>query len=322
MTRALPAPLSAAACLTALLSAHCESSTPVPAAAPQSQTAPATGSSAAPAAPSPAPPAPLATGPEAHKLVIAAAGCWSGGTWADARGEQDPMKQEGIEARCHDLERRVWGGAEDKTHYEQLRALEMNAVADVVAKVDETAKNDHVDAATRDSLLRLTSALAEEEKEAMLARRAADRVKRDLDHEPEKLTADEVGAVAPLRAHAKLEPLLKLDAGGLSKEAHALGMLRALDRVELARGLPKHLKLYAVADEFHLLFGVTIPDVPQDATKTLVPGTWLRFLSETAAAAGYPVGDKASTPRERDALAWAGMLHGISDKLKADKDRS
>jgi len=262
----------------------------------------------------------LDAGREAHKLVMAAAGCWSGGAWADAFGEQGVMKEKGIESRCYDLERRVWGGAQDKTHYEQLRALEMNAVADVLSKVDETAKNDRVDGATRDALVRLTSALADEEKELMLARRAADRVRRDLDREPEKLNADEIDAVAPLRAHAKLEALLPADAGGLTHEPHAFGLLGVLDRVELARGLPKHLKLYAVADEFHILFGVTVPDVPQDATKKLVPGTWLRFLSETAAAAGYPVGDKAATPREKDALAWAGMLHGLSDKLKDDED--
>jgi hypothetical protein len=32
------------------------------------------------------------------------------------------------------------------------------------------------------------------------------------------------------------------------------------------------------------------------------------------------VSDKAKTPRERDALAWAGMLQGFSDKLTADSD--
>jgi hypothetical protein len=63
-----------------------------------------------------------------------------------------------------------------------------------------------------------------------------------------------------------------------------------------------------------------VPDVPQDTTKKLVPGTWLRFLGDTAAKAGYPVPQKAKTPRERDALAWAGTLRGFSDKLKPDAD--
>jgi hypothetical protein len=193
-------------------------------------------------------------------------------------------------------------------------------VADVIAKVEETAKKDSVGGATRDALVGLTTALADEEREGMLARRAADRVKRDVDREPDKLSTDEVAAVVPLRAHEKLDALTELNAGSFTREAHALGLLRALDRVELARGLPKHLKLYAVADEFHALFGVAVPDVPQDATRKLVPGTWLQFLSQTAAAAGYAVSEKAATPREKDALAWAGMLRGFSDRLKPDAD--
>jgi hypothetical protein len=256
----------------------------------------------------------------ARGLVLLAAACWSGGEWADALGEQETMKQAGVEGRCRDLERQVWAGALDKTHYEQLRALEKDAVADVVAKIDETAKAAGVDGHKRDALVHLAVALADEQKELMLARRAGDRVKRDLDHEPEKLTADEVDAVGPLREHAKLEALLRFDAPDLAPDARALALLGALDRVELARGLPKHLKLYAVADEFQLLFGVTVPDVPQDATQKLVPGTWLAFLSDTAATAGYPVSATAKTPRERDALAWAGMLEGFHDKVKASAD--
>jgi hypothetical protein len=263
------------------------------------------------------PPAPPKTQEEAHKLAVLAASCWFGGLWSDALGEQNEAKATGTEARCHELERRVWG-ADDKTHYEQLRALEQNAVADVVAKVDETSKGDSVDGPRREMLVKVTIALAEAIKETTLARRAADRVKRDLTREPEKLSTDEVDAVPPLRAHGKLETLMKLDAGDLTKEANALGVLCALDRVELARGLPKHLKLYAVVDSFQMLFGIPAPDVPQDATKKLVPGTWLKYLSEVSRAAGHPVPEKARTPRERDALAWAGMLEGVSEKLDAD----
>jgi hypothetical protein len=321
---------SAVAAVAALLTVRCGGSAAVhaePVASPATPpsatlaTAPPASPGAAPAAGSVEPKAAShEVGDEAHRLVIAAAACWAGGTWSDALGEEDAMKQKGIEARCSDLERRVWAGAQDKTHYEQLRALETNAVADVVARVDETARADHVDRPTRDALVRLTSVLADEQRELMLARRAGDRVKRDLDHEPEKLNANEVEAVVPLRAHADLEKLLKLDVGPFSHEAHALGLLCALDRLEIARGLPKHLKLYAVAEPFRILFGVSVPNVPADATRKLVPGTWLRFLSDTAAAAGYPVSNEATTPREKDALAWAGMLRGFSEKLKADTD--
>lgn len=287
-----------------------------PAPAPPAPVASAT-PPAAPAAPAPAPAA--QTQEEAHKLVVLAASCWFGGLWGDALGEQDQAKATGIETRCHDLERRVWD-TDDKTHYEQLRALEQNAVADVVAKVDVAAKGDSVDGPRHDALVKLVQALADAIKETTGARRAGERVKRDLNREPEKLSTDEVDAVLPLRAHAKLETLLKLDAGDLTKEANALGLLCALDRVELARGLPKHLKLYAVADELQVLFGVSVPDVPEDATKKLVPGTWLRFLTDTASSAGHPVSEKAKTPREKDALAWAGMIQGFSDKLAAHSD--
>ena len=305
----------AAAFAAASLSA-CGGEAPPPAAPPPP---PPAASATAPAPPAAPTAASSATQNEAHKLVVAAAACWFGGVWSDALGEQDEMKVRGVEGRCKEVERRVWG-TDDKGHYEELRAIEMKAAADVVAKVDETAKVDGVDGPRRDALVKLAAAVADAQRELMIARRAGDRVKRDLDREPEKLTKDEVDAVGPLRAHAKLEVLLKLEVGDLTKEAHALALLGALDRVEMARGLPKHLKLYAVADEFQLLFNVTVPDVPEDATKKLVPGTWLKFLTATAAAAGHPVSDKAKTPKEKDALAWGGMLQGFSEKLKADYD--
>jgi hypothetical protein len=308
-------PALTAACFAALTLAACGGSTPPPAPPPPPVEPPPPVASSAPVTPV-APPAPLPQ-EEAHRLVVLAASCWFGGLWADALGEQDQMKVTGIENRCHDLERHVWG-TDDKSHYEQMRAFEQNATADVIAKIDETAKKDGVDGPRRDAVVKLAEALAAALHETMEARRAADRVKRDLDHEPDKLSRDEVDAVVPLRKHQKLEALLKLEAGSLSQEANALGVLCALDRVEVARGLPKHLKLYAVADAFNLLFGVATPDVPEDGAKKLVPGTWLRFLTDTASAAGHPVPAKARTPRERDAMAWAGMLEGISDKLKAD----
>jgi len=318
MPNALRSPVTALAAAAALVSvcAACGGSTPPPAPPPPAPTAPVASDTAPP---TPPPPAQAQTQEEAHKLLVLAVSCWFGGAWSDALGEQDQMKVTGIENRCHELEHRVWG-ADDKTHYEQMRAFEQNAASDIVAKVDETAKSDSVDGPRREALVKMALALEGAMHETMAARRAADRVKRDLNHEPEKLTQDEVDAVLPLRSHGKLETLLNLEAGDLTHEAHAMALLCMLDRVELARGLPKHLKLYAVADSFQLLFGVTVPDVPEDGSKKLVPGTWLKFLVDTAGAAGHAVPDKAKTPREKDALAWAGMLEGFHDKLKADSD--
>jgi hypothetical protein len=318
MPNVLRSPVTALAVTAALVSvcAACGGSTPPPTPPPTTPAAPVATDTAAP---TPPPPAQAQTQEEGHKLLVLAVSCWLGGAWSDALGEQDQMKVTGVENRCHELERRVWG-SDDKSHYEQMRAFEQNAASDIVAKVDETAKSDSVDGPRREALVKLATTLEGAMHETMSARRAADRVKRDLNHEPEKLTQDEVDAVLPLRSHGKLETLLNLEAGDLTHEAHALALLCMLDRVELARGLPKHLKLYAVADSFQLLFGVTVPDVPEDGSKKLVPGTWLKFLMDTASSAGHPVPDKARTPREKDAMAWAGMLEGFHDKLKVDSD--
>lgn len=318
-SRCLPV-LAALACssVPVLACLACGGSEPAPVVPPPTvaSAAPASTDTAAPVASAAAP---AQTHEEAHKLMVLAASCWFGGLWADALGEQDAVKTAGIETRCKELERRVWS-ADDKVHLEQLRAIEQNATSDVVAAVDLATRNDVVDGPRRDTLVKLTQALADAVKETMLARRAGERVKRDLDREPDKLSKDESDAVPTLRAHDKLQALVKMDAGDLTKEANAMGLLCALDRVELARGLPKHLKLYAAGDAFVVVFGVTLPDAPQDGTQKLVPGTWLKFLSETAAAAGHPVPDTVKKPRERDALAWAGMQQGFGEKLAADAD--
>jgi hypothetical protein len=112
--------------------------------------------------------------------------------------------------------------------------------------------------------------------------------------------------------------LLALDAGDLSTEAHAMGLFCAMDRVELARGLPKHLKVYAVAGAHQLVFGVAPPAVPEDVTAKLERGLWLRYLADVARAAGHPVPVKATHPREREPWAFGGVVAGYADKLRAD----
>jgi hypothetical protein len=286
-----------------------------PPAPPLNGAAPAP-TSAATGAPSTAPPQEGAAG---HKLVVAAAACWFGGVWSEAEGADTPeTRKSASEARCHDLNKRVYG-TDDKEHYEQLRALEANAVDDLKSKVEDLAKVD--DAAHKDALSKLVVALAAAKKEEMLARRAGDRVKRDLAKEPDKLTADEAAAVAPLKSTSALEALMKLDAGDLTNEAHALAVMSAMERSSIAKGLPKHLKIYSVSGPFQLLFGVAPPAVPEDATKPLKPGTWLAYMIDAAKAAGHPVPATAKTPLEKEPAAWAGVLEGMHDKLVPDADK-
>jgi hypothetical protein len=259
--------------------------------------------------------------PEAgHNLAILAAACWFGGIWSDAEGDSEQTRGQATEARCHDVVRRVYGSDNDD-HYRQMRAVEPSVVGDIAAKVEVLAKEDADDAPRSQVLGQLVQAVAAAEREAMFARRAAARVKRDLDHEPEKLSADDAAAVEPLRDTRMLEALLKFQGGDLTHDAHALGMLAALDHVEVARMLPRHLKLYAVGGVNQLLFGLPIPDLPTGIGPGKRPKLfWLDYVTAAAKAAGHPVPDTVKVPKKQEPLGWGGMLEGYSDKLRADID--
>ena len=267
-------------------------------------------------------PAPVGEGPaQAHALVLQAAGCWFGGLWSDAEGGDASARRAAGEKRCLGLVQRLYG-SEDKVKYDQLRLVDAKIVDKLAADVDKLAAADPVDGPRKEPLGRLLRAVAAAQRESNEAHIAADTVKADLKaHEPETLSRDETAAVAPLRAHAGLKKLLELDAGDLTGEAHALGLLTAMDRMEVARGLPKHLKVYAVGDAYQLVFGVAPPQVPADATAKLVPGTWLTYLVDVARGAGHAVPSQATSPREREPWAWGGVIAGFGDKLKSDAPR-
>jgi hypothetical protein len=258
--------------------------------------------------------------PEAgHNLAILAAACWFGGIWGDAEGDSEETRGHATDARCHDVVRRVYGH-DDDDHYRQLRAVEPTVVGDIAGKVETLAKEDADDAPRSQILGQLVQAVAGAEREAMFARRAAARVKRDLDHEPDKLSTDDAAAVDPLKDTRMLEALLKFQGGDLTHDAHALGMLAALDHVEVARVLPRHLKLYAVGGVNQLLFGLPIPETATE-NKTKRPRLyWLDYVMSAANAAGHPVPAAVKVPKKQEPLAWGGMLEGYADKLRADID--
>jgi hypothetical protein len=243
-----------------------------------------------------------------HGLAIAAAGCWFGGLWGDALGESADQRKVNDEARCNDVVSRVWGGP-DKGHYEQLRAVDAKAVDAVLAKVGDGS-----------SAGKMVRAFADAQKEALEARHGADRVKRDVVKEPDKLSKDEAAVVGALSASKALEALMRTDAGDLTHEVRELGVLTAMERLETSRGLPKHLKVYAMEGPIALLFGVNAPAMPQDATKPLPKGAYVGYVADAAKGAGHPVPDAAKSPKDREQMAWAGLHAGISDKLKVDAD--
>jgi hypothetical protein len=254
------------------------------------------------------PASPVTTMPaDPHGLAISAAACWFGGVWGDALGEAIERKAMD-EQRCLTVVRAVWGD-NDKGHFEQLRALEAHAVEDVIAKVGG-------DSAPGKEL----RAFADAQREALDARRAGDKVRRDVAREPDKLTADEATAVVVMANGKALEALLHTDDGDLTHEVHALGVMTAMERLDRSRGLPKHLKVYAMQAPMASLFGVAAPAMPTDATKPLIKGVYLTYVVDAAKGAGHPVPDTAKTPKDREAMAWGGILQGISDKLKPDVD--
>lgn len=268
---------------------------------------------------------------EGQRLLIGAASCWMGGLWSDALGEQPDSRAwgvartadpRGVERRCSAVLAHVYG-AFDPMQYEQLRAIEPRVVEDLVARVKGIAEADRVDAPHAAQLVQVLRGVADAARENLLARKASDDVKAD---EEQGGTAydralDKTLAARALRKTTAIDALLTMDAGDLTSEAHALGLLCALDRLEIGRRLPKHLKVYAVGGPFVRVFGVNPPEVPEDPTVPIRTGTWPGYLVDTSAAAGYPVPAAAVEPIDREALAWGGVLQGFADRLRSDAPR-
>jgi hypothetical protein len=276
--------------------------------------------------------------PSAHALVLRATACWMGGIWGDARGEDGTDRMAGIERRCNALLReidltkrerdraradRVPAPAPEEAYY-PLRAVEPHIVDGIADEVASRATKDPVEAPDAQNLVTLLRAVAAGTRETIRARRAADVVKADTVDQPvnPNYAADKAKAAAELEARAGIDALMTVDVGRYTEEARAIGSLTAVDRLEIARGLPKHLKIYAVGAAFEHIFHVAAPNVSPVAEAPIVSGIWLGYLTEVAAAAGHPVPGDAHDPQNREALAWAGVLGGFADRLRTSTAHS
>jgi hypothetical protein len=204
--------------------------------------------------------------------------------------------------------------------YEQLRAVEPRIVDDLATRVRAVARNDRTDSPHAEQLVLLLRALADAQRENILARKAADDVKVDEEHPSsatERAEDKTLAANALLRTEG-IRALLALDAGDLSHEARALGLLSALDRLEIARRLPKHLKVLAVGGPFARAFGVLPPVLPEDPTRPIKTGTWPAYLADVAATTGHPVPPLATDATDRESLAWGGVLAAFADRLRTE----
>ncbi len=279
-----------------------------------------------------------APGASAHDVVIEATSCWMGGLWSDALDEEGAARDAGINRRCDALLRNVdvastahaRGIAErmppstPEQAYYPMRAVEPYVVDAIASSVRARAHGDPWRASDTDRLVTLLRAVANAARENVHARRAADRVKEDARESPSAETRedDKRAAGATLQEGDGLRALFVADVGPYAADARAIGLLMALDRMEIARGLPKHLKVYAVGVAFREVFGVAPPPVPDDPPTPVRSGTWLAYLTEVAAAAGHPVPADARDPQNREPLAWTGTLEGFADRLRVDAARS
>ena len=236
-----------------------------------------------------------------------------GGVWSDAEGVPPADWRTRDDQRCKDLVASVYGRF-DSARYEQLRAGDEQAVSDLLAKIRATEP-----APTRDRTVALFRDVTAAMHEGMLARRASDRVKVDYDADAveAKLSDDERTAAKALSRHAALDRLL-VTTDATATDRRVLGLLAAMDWMEMARGLPKQLKFYALGHVLTTVFDVAPPPAAAlKPTATPHPGTWLAYLSGIATRAGHPVSDSpALTNRLRETLAWTGVGQGFADCLR------
>ena len=266
--------------------------------------------------------------------MVQATSCWMGGLWSDALGEKDLDRYAGIDRRCnallHDVDitagereralaDKVLPPAPEEAYY-PLRAVEPFIVDAIVQKVEERAVRDPTEASHAGELVALLRAVAAATRETIQARRAADFVKDDTREQPDvdARNADKVKAAAKLQRSDALDALFHVDAGAYTDDARIIGVLSALDRMEIARGLPMHLKIYAVRGGFADVFGVPAPVVSDEAAAPIPAGAWLAYLTQVAGAAGHPVPGDAHDPQNREPLAWTGVLAGFADRLRAE----
>ena len=256
---------------------------------------------------------PAGSRPAGYKLGLLALSCWLGGPWSDAEAAPKERWPALDEQRCNDLVATVYGKP-DRARFEQIREAEAGAVGDLVAKIRATAPKD---GAARTA--KLFSDVAAAAHEGMLARRSADRVKIDYDAEAAeaKLTDNQKRAAKDLGAHVALDRLLVVtDPKGADRRA--IGQLMAMDRMEIARGLPKQLKFYAVGAPFNRVFDAPPPPLTLKPTTLPTPGAWLAYLTDAASKAGHAppaaiVGERKS---DLEHAAWAGVMGGFEDRLR------
>jgi hypothetical protein len=255
-----------------------------------------------------------ATG-RAYNVILQATSCWLGGLWSDAVGEKGDARGAGIRRRCDALLRTV--GESPAGAYNALVAVDAATVEIIAEHVQSTARADERDGPHSADLVALLRGVAAASRETARARHAADKVKQVFETAPSATDRSDHKrmSVPALRSAGGLHALLE-HGGPYADDARVVGILHTIDRMEIARGLPKHLKVYAVEGANLDVFGVQAPELYQDAALPIPTGTWLAYLTKVASAAGHPVPPEAKSPQNREPLAWNGVLEGLADRIR------
>ncbi|MCS6915764.1 MAG: hypothetical protein RMK29_21385 [Myxococcales bacterium] len=250
-----------------------------------------------------------------YELALQAIGCWLGGLWAEAEGYLPKERHAATEVRCREVLRRAFG--ESRQRYVRLRQLDPALVDELGRKAGQMAGPE------REEVFHLLRAVADAEREALEARRAASLIQRDLNQPQEltQLTWQEVQALSALRRSEALGRLLSTELGPHTDDARILGLLVAIDRVETVRTVPRYLAPYAIESVGKLLFGIDLPPEVEDPTRPLPPGAWLKYLCDVARAAGHPVPDWVQKPEDRGLLAFAGILKALAGRICQEEAR-
>jgi hypothetical protein len=245
-----------------------------------------------------------------------ATSCWLGGLWSDAIGEHPDAREPAIRRRCETVLDAI--GASPVGAYAPLRAVDPRTVQTIASRIHTVALHDEFDTPNADALVDFFYAVADASRENVRARHAADKVKQIFESFPnaEDRRKNKIAAAPELHHGFALHALLNR-AGLYAAEARVIGTMMVLDRMEIAHGLPKHLKIETLAGPFSDLFGVAPPKLPADPSSPIRTGTWLAYLTSVAAAARHPVPPDARDPQNREPLAWNGVLAGIADKLRS-----
>lgn len=245
---------------------------------------------------------------KAHRWAWSSIACWVGGAWSEALGALGEERVLATVRRCRMVATETLGAKlDDEDALAAVRGLDGKTVDRVVLAIEQAGST----MPNKAQLIAVVRATADASREAMMARRAAEAVRKDLSAKDnarlEKDVADGANAMTAKDALAKLQ---SLDAGKLSPAAKAIALVLAADHVEAARGLEPREKAMIASPAFEVVFGVARPKGDFKA------GDWLAYVTATAKAAGHAPEESAST-HDKEQSAFAGVVAGFQDKFEA-----